>query len=81
MSNKPIVRMQNQLSQFLIGLFRQIRARFTLTINDLIDAPIGTIMNTDFSSVASLHIVPVDHPGVAVGTITQIEDLRSLVTR
>ncbi len=92
MADIPIVGGEHQFCQFRIAEFGERRLRlighrtdhiFSILadgiIRDLVDATVAAIVLLNLSSMAGLHVVPVNHPGIAIRTIPQVENLRCAV--
>ena len=79
-----IIRMQLQRHERFHGQLRQIQTRrkfeapFLLRfamIADLKNPAIRAVMHFDIAAMAFIRIVPVNHIGVPIGTVTQVQKL------
>ena len=80
----PIVLVSTRPSSDQLPIGRPMKISFRggealVTIADLVDSSVAAIVPLDFAAMARLHVVPIDHPSVAIGAVTQVQDLRSLV--
>src|SRR5690606_26694211 len=76
----PIVTMQNEFCQLdVTKTFQVDRFPLRLTVGDLVDAAVATVVDLDLVAVTGLHVVPVDHVCLTVRAVAEVQYLRGAV--